>query len=184
MTTTTAIDQARAEAFVGKVLTDTSAFTTTLLSAMTASGYVDHDPTTRVFMLPAEHVPAVAQENGPVFFGGTWQMIRGMSSVFDDLIDAFRTGRGVPQSAYHDDMWDGMERFIAGWFENHLVPTWIPAIPAVEAALRHGAEVADVGCGRGRGLIRGSSRSDRPSPLRAHRRQHRAARHLRHHLHL
>lgn len=192
MTTTPTIDQARVEAFVGKVLSDTSAFTTTLLagigdrlglwkelasrgpatsaelaeragineryarewlSAMTASGYLDHDATTGVFTLPAEHVPAVAQENGPVFFGGTWQMTRGMSTVFDDLIDAFRTGHGVPQSAYHADMWDGMERFTAGWFENHLVPTWIPAMPKVEAALRRGAQVADVGCGRGRGLI-------------------------------
>lgn len=34
MTTTTAIDQARVEAFVGKVLTDTSAFTTTLLAGL------------------------------------------------------------------------------------------------------------------------------------------------------
>ncbi|HVM15030.1 MAG TPA: methyltransferase domain-containing protein [Egibacteraceae bacterium] len=191
--TTTNIDQQRMEAFVGKVLADTSAFTTTLLagigdrlglwkdlagrgpatsaqlaertgiseryarewlSAMTASGYLEHDEDTGSFTLPGEHVPAVAEEDGPLFFGGTWQMTRGMSTVFDQLLEAFRTGGGVSQSAYHPDMWDGMERFTAGWFENHLVPIWIPAMPEVEAALRRGARVADVGCGRGRGLIR------------------------------
>ena len=124
------------------------------LHAMQAQGYVAYDPDSGTFTLPAEHVPAVAQEGGPVFFGGVWQMIRGMSTVFDELLGAFRTGEGVPQGAYHDDMWDGMERFTAGWFENHLVQDWIPAMPSVRALLEAGATVADVGCGRGRGLIR------------------------------
>jgi len=193
MTVTATIDEAKVEAFVGQVLTDTSAFTTTILAgigdrlglwkdlaaqgpatsnelaertgineryarewlrAMTTAGYLEYEPTTVVFTLPAEHVPVVAQEGGPVFFGGAWQMTRGMSTVFEDLVDAFRTGGGVPQSAYHADMWDGMERFTAGWFENHLVQEWLPAMPVVEAALRKGARVADVGCGRGRGLIK------------------------------
>ncbi len=124
------------------------------LGGMTTATYVVHDPATDRFAIPAENVPALAQEAGPVFFGGTFQMLRGMSSVYDELLEVFRTGGGVRQESYHPDMWDGLERFTAGWFENLLVQEWLPALPEVRALLERGADVADVGCGRGRGLVR------------------------------
>jgi 2-polyprenyl-3-methyl-5-hydroxy-6-metoxy-1,4-benzoquinol methylase len=193
MTSHPALDQAKVEAFVHKVLGDTSAaLTTTLavlgdrlglfkdlaahgpatseelasrmgineryarewLGGMASAGYLEYEPTSRRFMLPPEHAPALAQEGGPVFFGGVYQMMTGMSGVLDRLTAAFRAGGGVPQSAYHDDMWDGMERFSINWFENLLTQQWIPAMPDVQAKLERGAQVADVGCGRGRALIK------------------------------
>jgi SAM-dependent methyltransferase len=99
-------------------------------------------------------VPALAQENGPFFFGGIYQMFPAMVSVVDQITDAFCKGGGVHQSAYPATFWDGMERFTAGWFENLLLQQWIPAMPDFEAKLRHGVDVADVGCGRGRALIK------------------------------
>jgi SAM-dependent methyltransferase len=124
------------------------------LGGMAAAGYLDYDPGTERFTLPPEHAPVLADEGGPAFFGGVHQMLHGMVTVYDRLLEAFRTGRGVPQSSYHDDMWDGMERFTAGWFNNLLVQEWIPALPEVQAVLERGADVADVGCGRGRGLVK------------------------------
>lgn len=124
------------------------------LGAMTTAEYLTYEPATGAFTLPPEHAPVLADEGGPVFFGGTFQMLRGMVTVYDELLEVFRTGGGVPQEAYHPDMWDGMERFTAGWFDNLLIQEWMPALPEVDAALRRGAEVADVGCGRGRGLVR------------------------------
>lgn len=120
---------------------------------MGAAGYLAYDPETGAFSLPAEHAPVVADEGGAVFFGGMHQMLRGFASVYDHLLDAFRAGGGVPQSAYHHDTWEGMERFTAGWFNNLLIPQWMPLLPDVEAKLRSGARVADVGCGRGRALV-------------------------------
>lgn len=191
--TTTDFDDARAEEFVGKALTDTSGFSTTILAGigdrlglwraladhgsltsgelaeradideryarewlggMATAGYLEYTPEAGRWTLPPEHVPVLADEGGPVFFGGTFQMLRGMASVHDELLEVFRTGGGVKQEAYHPDMWDGMERFTAGWFENHLIQEWMPALPDVDAALRAGASVVDVGCGRGRGLIK------------------------------
>lgn len=187
------IDQARAEAFVGKVLDDTSGTTTTILAAigdrlglfkdlaangpatstqlaartgineryarewlggMASAGYLEYDPASGLFTLPPEHEPALAREAGPVFFGGIYQMLLGQVKPLDQLTEAFRNGGGVPQSAYGDDMWDGLERFTAGWFENLLVQEWLPAMPEVQAKLERGADVADVGCGRGRALIK------------------------------
>ncbi len=192
MTTQQSINQAKSDAFLGKVLTDTSGMTVTVmasigdrlglfkelaqssansvelatrtglneryvrewLSAMASAGYVEYNPVNGRFTLPPEHIPVLAQEGGPFFFGGIHQMLLGMVGPLKQLEQAFRDGGGVPQSAYDDNMWDGMERFTRGWFDNLLVQQWIPAMPDVEAKLVRGADVADVGCGRGQALIK------------------------------
>src|SRR5438034_11655994 len=192
MATQQTIDHTKTEAFLGKVLTDTSGMTTTImasirdrlglfkqlahgpatsaqlatradvneryarewLGAMASAGYVEYDPASERFTLPAEHMPVLAQEHGPIFFGGIHQMLAGMIGPLNQLIQAFQHGGGVPQSAYDHNMWDGLERFTAGWFEHLLIPVWLPALPQVQAKLERGARVADVGCGRGRALIK------------------------------
>jgi SAM-dependent methyltransferase len=124
------------------------------LSALAANGYLTYDPARAVFALPAEHVPALAEEAGPYFFGGVHQMLTGLGAALDPLVASFRSGGGVPQSAYGQNWWDGMERFTAAWFENLLLQEWIPLVPAARDKLEQGATVADVGCGRGRALIK------------------------------
>src|SRR5438093_4330952 len=124
------------------------------LGALASAGYIDYDPATRRFSLPPEHVPVLAQENGPFFFGGMYQMLTGMVAPLDQLAECFKQGGGIHQSVYDDNMWDGLERFTAGWFENLLLQQWIPAMPIVKGLLETGCLVADVGCGRGRALIK------------------------------
>jgi SAM-dependent methyltransferase len=124
------------------------------LGGMASAGYVRYDPATRQFTLPPEHVPALAEEAGPMYFGGAHQMLLGTFGVLDHLTSAFRQGGGVSQPEYSEDWWAGMERFTAGWFENLLLPQWIPAMPRVKEALERGADVADVGCNRGRALLK------------------------------
>src|SRR5262249_27795725 len=53
-----------------------------------------------------------------------------------------------------ESTWEGMERLTASWFEHLLVPQWLPALPEVQAKLEQGCHLADVGCGRGRALIK------------------------------
>lgn len=124
------------------------------LGGMATAGYVDYDRASGRFTLPPEHIAALAQENGPFFFGGMYQMLPAFTGVLDRVIEAFQRGGGVPQASYGPDFWDGLERFSAGWFENHLLQEWIPAMPDVAAHLGRGCDVADVGCGRGRALIK------------------------------
>jgi 2-polyprenyl-3-methyl-5-hydroxy-6-metoxy-1,4-benzoquinol methylase len=99
-------------------------------------------------------MPALVHEGGPFFFGGVHEMLPALAGVLDQVIESFRRGGGVPQSAYDVHFWDGGERFTMGWFENLLTQQWIPAMPDVKAKLERGALVADVGCGRGRALIK------------------------------
>src|SRR5499425_3187338 len=124
------------------------------LGGMATAGYLDYDGSTKRFSLPAEHASVLAQENGPVFVGGIYQMLPAQAGVFEEVVRAFRNGGGVSQSQYNDMMWDGLERSSATWFENLLLQQWIPALPDVKALLERGCDVADVGCGRGRGLIK------------------------------
>jgi 2-polyprenyl-3-methyl-5-hydroxy-6-metoxy-1,4-benzoquinol methylase len=124
------------------------------LAAMACAGYLRYEPAGKRFELPPEHAPVLAQENGPLFFGGVFQMLPPLVAAFDRLAEAFRSGGGVPQSVFDEDLWEGMERFSAVWVENTLVPQWLPAMPEVQKKLRAGVEVADVGCGRGRALIK------------------------------
>jgi 2-polyprenyl-3-methyl-5-hydroxy-6-metoxy-1,4-benzoquinol methylase len=191
--TNATVDPEKVHAFAGKVLTDTSGLTTTILAAlgdrlglfktlaaqgpstsaelakaaditeryarewlggMASAGYLQYDPAARRFALLPEQVAVLAQEGGPMFFGGAHQMLLGTFGVLDQLTEAFRHGGGVTQPSYSEDWWAGMERFTAGWFENLLLQTWIPAMPRVREALERGAHVADVGCNRGRALIK------------------------------
>src|SRR5437764_13109146 len=124
------------------------------LGGMATAGYLEYDRPTKRFSLPAEHAPVLAQENGPFFVGGIYQMLPAQAGVFDEVVSAFRNGGGVDQSQYNDKMRDGLERFTSTWFENLLLQQWIPAMPDVKAHLERGCDVADVGCGRGRGLIK------------------------------
>jgi len=124
------------------------------LGGMASAGYLEYDPASSRFTLPAEHAPALAQEAGPMFVGGVYQILVGMLGPFEDILRAFQQGGGVPQSAYDDNMWDGLERFTNSWFENLLLQQWIPAMPGVQSKLERGVSVADVGCGRGRALIK------------------------------
>ena len=124
------------------------------LGGMAAAGYLEYDPESQRFSLPPEHAMVLAQEGGPKFVAGAYQVLLGMLEPFGQLLQAFQNGGGVHQSAYGDNLWDGLERFSGGWFENLLLPVWMPAMPAVRAKLEAGASVADVGCGRGRAIIK------------------------------
>ncbi|HEX6499446.1 MAG TPA: methyltransferase domain-containing protein [Micromonosporaceae bacterium] len=123
------------------------------LSAMSAAGYVRYDPATGRFELPPAHVPVLAVDDTPVSLGAVMAWLLGVAPALDEIGEAFRTGRGVRPEAYGADLWSGIERLSAPQFVNALVPQWLPQMPPVQATLRDGADVADVGCGAGRALI-------------------------------
>ncbi|SRR5579884_1021212 len=118
-----------------------------------AAGYLTYDETQQRYELPAEHAPTLATEPGPAFFGGVHQELIGAIQRYDGVAAAFRTGGGVRADELHPDVAAGTSRFTAQWHRNMLVQLWLPLVPAVEAKLRAGARVADIGCGTGQALI-------------------------------
>jgi 2-polyprenyl-3-methyl-5-hydroxy-6-metoxy-1,4-benzoquinol methylase len=124
------------------------------LCAMTSAGYLTYDPSTARFTLPAAYRPVLVEESGPMFFGGIHQWVTALARQIEPLIQAFRDGGGIPQAAYDEITWDGQERFTNTWFESLLIPVWMPLMPEVHARLERGTTLADVGCGRGRAIVK------------------------------
>ena len=123
------------------------------LRGLASAGYVEQAPDGR-FALPPAHAAVLAREGGVMFLGGGYQELAGMLPLLGRLVEAFRHGGGIPQSAYDDDAYDGMARLTSAWFDHHLLGRWLPLLPDLEARLDVGASWADVGCGAGRAVIR------------------------------
>lgn len=123
------------------------------LGAVTSAGYVEYDPKTKRYMLPPEHALVVARDDSPFFMGGFMQMVIPNVTMAPRLLDAFRTGKGVPQLEYPPETFEAMERASAGMYRHQLVRKWLPTMPQVVEALTAGASAADVGCGSGRAVI-------------------------------
>jgi hypothetical protein len=120
------------------------------LGGMLAAGYLTYQEETARYQMPAEHVPVLAEEAGPMFFGACFQDVFSMrDQVVERLFEAFRHGGGVPQALLGEEAQGIIDRFTAPWFEHLLVEQWLPAMPDVAARLEQGADVADVGCGYG-----------------------------------
>lgn len=78
------------------------------------------------------------------------------AALFKDeqrLAEAIRTGAGFGWGEHHHDLYVGVERFFRPGYAANLVSSWIPALDGVEAKLRSGVTVADVGCGHGASTI-------------------------------
>jgi len=123
------------------------------LNAMAAAQYLEYDAATERYTLPPEHATALADERSPFHLGGFLEMIVPAVSQAPRVLEAFRTGGGVPQNAYAPEMFEAIERGTAPWYEHKLVQEWLPAMPQVEAALAGGGSAVDVGCGSGRAVI-------------------------------
>jgi len=123
------------------------------LAAQAASAYVEYDPATGRFRLPEEQAFALTNEFNPLFIPGGLQVAA--STIKDEapILEAFRTGRGVGWHEHCADLFAGTERFFRPGYIANLVGTWIPALDGVDAKLRRGARVADVGCGHGSSTI-------------------------------
>lgn len=123
------------------------------LSAQAAGGIVTYDAPTQSFTLPDEHAFALAVEDSPAFLPGAFQVIASVMKDEPRISEAFRSGEGVGWHEHHPDLFAGTERFFRPGYAAHLVGEWLPALDGMEAKLKAGAKVADVGCGYGSSTI-------------------------------
>jgi SAM-dependent methyltransferase len=65
------------------------------------------------------------------------------------ITEVIRSNGGFGWHEHDPALFEGTERFFRPGYVANLVSSWIPALDGVEAKLRDGAKVADVGCGRG-----------------------------------
>jgi 2-polyprenyl-3-methyl-5-hydroxy-6-metoxy-1,4-benzoquinol methylase len=119
------------------------------LASQVAGGYVNYDKAAGKYYLSEEQAFALADENGPVFLPGAFQLAAAAIKAEARVADAFRTGEGVGWHEHDPALFRGTERFFKPGYAANLVQSWIPSLDGVEEKLRAGASVADVGCGHG-----------------------------------
>jgi 2-polyprenyl-3-methyl-5-hydroxy-6-metoxy-1,4-benzoquinol methylase len=119
------------------------------LKANAASKYVDYDAATDTYSMNPEQAFALAEENTALDLPGFHYMLASLMRDQDKLAEAFREGRGFGWHEHDKDLFSGCERFFRPTYLTHLVSEWLPALTGVEAKLKAGAKVADIGCGHG-----------------------------------
>jgi SAM-dependent methyltransferase len=123
------------------------------LNCQAAGGYVEYDPAGAKYSLSEEQALCLANPNGPVDLPGASMLMQDFFHVRERAMENFRTGKGMEWGEHHPCLFHGTERFFRAGYNANLLSSWIPALDGVEAKLRAGAKVADVGCGHGASTI-------------------------------
>jgi SAM-dependent methyltransferase len=123
------------------------------LNAQAAGRYLEYDPDSGRYTLPAEHALALTDESCPAYLPGFFQIAFGTMIDSPKIVEAAKTGAGIGWHQHNQDVFDGCERFFRPGYNANLVSTWLPALDGVVAKLERGAAVADVGCGHGASTI-------------------------------
>ena len=109
------------------------------------------DPAGRRYLLPPGHDEALVDEASLNGIAPLGQLVVACGRPIAAVLDAFRTGDGVPYADYGSDLHEGQARFTRPMFEQLLTSEWLPAVAGVHERLLADppARVADVACGEG-----------------------------------
>jgi SAM-dependent methyltransferase len=123
------------------------------LSQQAAGGYVDYDPDSGRYSLPAEHAVALTDTDSPAYLPGFFEIAVG--SVLDSpkITEVAKSGAGYGWGEHNHDVHEGCERFFRTGYNANLIGAWLPALDGVVDKLEEGATVADIGCGHGASTI-------------------------------
>jgi SAM-dependent methyltransferase len=130
------------------------------LEQQAASGILELDAGSgngaqRRYSMPAGHGEALLDETSVNLIAPVGQLVVACVRPMDAVLQAFRTGDGVPYADYGADLHEGQARFTRPMFDHLLASEWLPAVPQVHERLQADppARVADVACGEGRSSI-------------------------------
>ncbi|HVJ02079.1 MAG TPA: class I SAM-dependent methyltransferase, partial [Sphingomonas sp.] len=112
-------------------------------------GYIDYDPAAERFSLSPEQAMVFVVPDSPVYLPGAFELVAAMIEAESKVEECFRKGTGVRWGDHAGCLFCATGAFFRPGYVNNIVQAWIPALDGVEARLRAGARVADVGCGVG-----------------------------------
>jgi ubiquinone/menaquinone biosynthesis C-methylase UbiE len=105
----------------------------------------------RRFTLPPEHALALLDDTFPAYVGVMALITAVVGKIIDPLIEGFKTGKGVPYTAYGLDAVEGQASFWKPGFVSQLAQEWLPSVTDVHERLQadRPARIADIACGAG-----------------------------------
>jgi SAM-dependent methyltransferase len=106
----------------------------------------------RRYAVPDGHEEVLLEAGSLNHMAPMAQLVVACALPIHAVLDAFRSGDGVPYADYGADLHEGQARFTQPLFDNLLATKWLPAVPAIHDRLKGDppARVADVACGLGR----------------------------------
>lgn len=119
------------------------------LGAMVTGKIIDYDASSDRYHLPAEHAAFLCRSAGPDNFAAMMQYISIMGGAEEQVLNAFKTGKGVGYEhfhRFHAVMAEESEQTVLSFLDTSI----IPLIPELEGKLKSGIHVLDVGCGSGK----------------------------------
>ena len=123
------------------------------LASQAAGGYITYNERTGKFSLSEEQAFTLVNEDSPAYLPGAFELALGSLAAVPRITESFRTGDGMGWHEHVEGVFHGCEKFFRPGYAANLVSAWIPALRDVEAKLKAGARVADVGCGKGASTI-------------------------------
>lgn len=104
-----------------------------------------------LFYLPPGRAEVLADRDSTNYMAPLAQLIVGAVSPLETLIEAYRSGGGIPFSDYGVHVREGQANMNRPMFLKQLGTEWLPAAPDVHTRLQADppARVADIGCGAG-----------------------------------
>jgi 2-polyprenyl-3-methyl-5-hydroxy-6-metoxy-1,4-benzoquinol methylase len=126
------------------------------LEHQAVAGMVDVDDpsagaTERRYSLPPGRQEVLLDRDSLSYMAAFTRMMAGIVRPLPDVLEAFRSGGGVPYARYDADFLEGQADMNRVQFVNLLGSQWLAALPDVRARLEAEppARVADVACGGG-----------------------------------
>ncbi|MGJ3243805.1 MAG: class I SAM-dependent methyltransferase [Opitutales bacterium] len=121
------------------------------LKAMVTGGIIEYDPSDQTYHLPPEHGICLTREAGPENLAMIAQYIPMLASIEQQAVEAFKTGNGIAYEAYQN-FHDVMAEDSGNFAEAMLLDAVLPLSDELMKKLEAGAEVMEVGCGKGNHL--------------------------------
>jgi ubiquinone/menaquinone biosynthesis C-methylase UbiE len=123
------------------------------LNSQVAGGYMRFDVNTNRYVLPPEHAFVLANPDSPAFLPPAFDVAASLWHDEDEILAAFRTGKGMGWHEHNCRLFSGTEAFFRNGYRAHLTQAWIPSLIGIQDRLAKGGRVADVGCGHGASVI-------------------------------
>jgi 2-polyprenyl-3-methyl-5-hydroxy-6-metoxy-1,4-benzoquinol methylase len=123
------------------------------LNSQAAGGYVEYDAAAGRYWLSEEQAFVLADEKSPAYLPGGFLAAVSALRAVPQITERFRTGEGCGWHEHDPGLFRGTELFFRPSYAANLISSWIPSLEGVEAKLKNGARVADVGCGLGASTI-------------------------------
>ncbi len=103
----------------------------------------------RRYTLPDEHCGVLVDDDDPAFATPLARLAMTFTRNVPRLAEVYRSGGGLSWAEMGPEAREGQAAANRPFFVGPLVTEVLPALPEIDAVLRAGGRVADVGCGQG-----------------------------------